>query len=129
MGARTREFRRRVVAWLALVAMLGHFAPPVAAAGHAQAHGADTIQLCTAYGFRTVSVPASDLPPDGPLPARDQHCSHCCCAVAVTPRIGAGVPTCEATGRLRAAAPAALLVTTGIFIIPDARGPPRSAGT
>jgi hypothetical protein len=129
MGARTREFRRRVVARLALAAMLGHLAPPAAVAGSAQPDGSATVQLCTAYGFRTVSVPASDLPPDGPLPAPDQHCSHCCCAVAVTPRVGAGVPTCETTGSVRAVAPAALLVTAGIFIIPDARGPPRNAGT
>lgn len=129
MRPRSREFRRRAVTWVALAAMLGHLAPPVAAAGSTQVAGTGSVQLCTVYGLRTVSVPASDLPPDGPVPARDQHCSHCCCAVTVPPHMGGIVPACQLAGRARVATPAVLLVITGIFIIPDARAPPQSTRT
>jgi hypothetical protein len=128
MSSKTQRKGRAAIAWLTLTAMLGYLAPPIATAEPDRASAAGTIQLCTAYGFRSVSVPASDVPPGGPVPARAQHCSHCCCAAALSRFTGGTMPACGPSGRVRVAAAAAPFVATEIFVIPDARAPPPRTG-
>jgi hypothetical protein len=117
--------RRRVAGWLAIGAMLAHIALPGVANLGAQSTSPGSITLCTAYGLRTVSVPAQDLPAsDAPAPAHEQHCTHCCACGVLAAGFARAMPTCDSAGHMPALGAVTPDFAADNFNIPHARPPP-----
>lgn len=123
-GAQRRNVsgRRLIVAWLALLALLGQALIPGAAMAHTRAGGSRTVELCTREGLKTITVEAPA--PSKPKGFAGLPCIQCvmACVTAMTPT----APTLSIPVRY-VAYPATFTVLAPKGT-PGARAPPRPPG-